>query len=101
MVPRLQHRRLPNESLKFLKGEDKLSEFKGAFGIRAFCANCGSKLMNYAPDKNVYLSVALACIDSNVEEGPAAHAFADSKATWHEPSSDIPAFPEIPHGAFE
>ena len=89
------------ETLKFIKGEKLLNEFKGDMGIRAFCRLCGSNLMNYAPDKRVYLSVALSSIDGEHGLVPTAHANVESKAIWHKPSTDIPAFSGIPDGAFE
>ena len=89
------------ETLRFLKGEDLLSEYSGHGGVRAFCDRCGSRLMNYAPDKSLYLSVALACVDSEFDGKPIAHAFTDSKAPWHQPSADIPAFPGMPGGVLE
>ena len=89
------------ETLKFIKGETFLSEYKGGFGIRAFCSKCGSRLMNYAPDKNLYLSVALSSVDSAFDGAPVAHAFVGSKASWYQPTDDIPSYDEMPAGALE
>ena len=89
------------ETLKFSKGEELLGEYKGSKGIRAFCKNCGSRLMNYAPDKDMYLSVALSCVDSEVIDGPVAHANVEFKAPWHSPAQDIPSFQGIPDGALD
>jgi hypothetical protein len=86
------------ETLKFLKGEDALAEHKGRRGTRAFCSSCGSRLMNYAPDKNDYLSVTLACVDTDLDVRPVSHVFTGSKASWHEPSDDIPSFEALPRG---
>jgi hypothetical protein len=91
-------------TLKFIKGEELLKEYRqftGQGGIRAFCSNCGSRLMNYLPDKNIYLSVALSSIDSPYDGAPVAHAFVGSKAGWYQPSGDIPSFDTIPDGAIE
>lgn len=89
------------ETLRFLKGEKLITEYTGHGGIRAFCSRCGSRLMNYASDKRLYLSVALSNVDSDHAGKPVAHAFVDSKAPWHVPSSDIPSYPELPDGALE
>ena len=84
-------------SLVFKKGRELLQEYdSSAGGIRAFCSKCGSRLMNYAKNDGPYLSVAVACLDSDYEGKPVAHAFVASKAHWHEPSADIPAFNGIP-----
>ena len=46
------------ETLKIIKGEALLKEhMNGLGGYRAFCSECGTRLMNYAPDKTLYLSV--------------------------------------------
>jgi len=83
-------------SLKFKKGRELLKEYDSSSqGIRAFCSSCGSCLMNYAKDNGPYLSVAIACLDG-YRGKPVAHAFVASKADWHEPSLDIPAFDEVP-----
>ena len=88
-------------TLSYVKGEELISEYDGHGGVRAFCSRCGSRLMNYAPDKNLYLSVALSCVDSEYEGKPIAHANVDFKAVWHSPSKDIPSFPGMPEGALD
>lgn len=92
------------ETLRFIRGEDDLTAYTGHGGVRVFCRHCGSRLMNHAPNKGLYLSVALSCID-NLDTfaaadlpAPVAHAFVDSKAPWHTPSAEIPTFPELPDG---
>lgn len=91
-------------TLRYTQGEELLSEYTGHGGVRAFCSTCGSRLMNYAPDKSLYLSVALSSIDSdtnNEAATPIAHAFVDSKADWYTPSKDISSFPGMPDGALD
>lgn len=68
----------------------------GAGGYRAFCAICGTRLMNYAPDKNLYFSVALSTIDTPLDLKPVAHVNAESKASWCVPYEGIPSFPKLP-----
>ena len=91
-------------TLRFTKGEKYLKEyiqFPDQGGIRTFCSLCGSRLMNYLPDKTIYLSVALSSIDSNFSGKPIAHAFVGSKAAWHQPTDDIPCYETIPTGALD
>lgn len=83
-------------SLKFLKGEDKLTEYESTGGMRCFCSNCGSRLMNYAKDGGDYLSIAIACLDSSYKGKAQSRCFTGSKAPWHTPSEDIPQFEELP-----
>jgi len=89
------------DTLSFIKGVEHLKEYIGHGGVRAFCSNCGSRLMNYAPDKKMYFSVALACVDSVFTGKPIAHAFVGSKASWYTPSTDIPSFAEMPEKVFD
>ncbi len=84
------------DSLKFIKGQEYLKEYESTGGIRTFCSNCGSRLMNYAKDGGDYLSIAIACLDSSYQGKAAAHCFTGSKAPWHNPSVDIPSFEGIP-----
>ena len=91
-------------TLRFIKGKEFLKEYRhasGNGGIRAFCSQCGSRLMNYLPEKNLYLSVALASVDSDFDGEPVAHAFVGSRALWHTPSTDIPSYESVPTGALE
>ena len=67
-------------------------------GYRAFCSHCGTRLMNYAPDKNSYFSVTLATVDTPVDIKPVAHVNIESKAAWCVPYEGIPSFDTIPEG---
>jgi hypothetical protein len=67
-------------------------------GCRAFCSNCGTRLMNYAPDKNLYFSVTLSTIDTPVDLKPVAHVNTESKAKWCIPYEGISNYPNIPEG---
>ena len=70
-------------------------------GYRAFCSECGSRLMNYAPDKSFYLSVTLSTVDSPSNLKPIAHANIESKAPWCEPYDGVVSFPGMPPGVLE
>ena len=89
------------DTLRILKGKEYLHEYTGGKGVRAFCSICGSRLMNFAPDKSTYLSVALSSVDSEFEGKPVAHANVESKASWHEPSTEIPSYQGLPDGALD
>ena len=83
-------------SLTFTKGREQLREYESTGGIRAFCSNCGSRLMNYAKDGGDYLSIAVACLDASYQGKAVAHCFTASKAPWHTPTNDIPGFEGLP-----
>ncbi|MET0356503.1 MAG: GFA family protein [Cellvibrio sp.] len=85
-------------SLVFKKGREHIKEFESTGGIRAFCSNCGSRLMNYAKSGNGYLSVALSCVQEPHNIKPIANAFVGSKAPWYTPAENIPQFEAMPAG---
>ena len=88
------------DTLNIKKGKESLKEHKNDLGgYRAFCSNCGTRLMNYAPDKSMYLAIALSTVDTPVYFKPSAHANIESKASWHEPYEGIPSFQGIPEDA--
>lgn len=90
------------DTLKITRGKELLKEHKNDIGgFRAFCADCGTLLMNYGPDKNVYLGIILSTIDTPVDFRPVAHVNIESKASWHEPYEGIPKFEGLPEGVLE
>lgn len=87
------------DTLVIKKGQEFLTEHQNELGgFRAFCSKCGTRLMNYAPDKTAYLAIALSTVDIPVNFQPVAHVNIESKASWHEPYEGIPAFQSLPTG---
>lgn len=87
------------DTLTITDKDDCLSEHQNAIGgFRAFCSTCGTRLMNYAPDKNMYLSVTLSTIDSKIDLSPVANVNLESKASWCEVSESLPNFQKLPEG---
>lgn len=85
------------DTLNITQGTDALTEHQNEIGgFRAFCSYCGTRLMNYAPDKTMYLSVSASTIDTPIELKPQAHLNVESKAPWHEPDARIPSFQALP-----
>lgn len=68
----------------------------GAGGYRAFCSECGTRLMNYAPDKSRFFCISLSTVDTPLDIKPAAHINTESKASWCEPYAGIPQFSAFP-----
>ena len=84
------------ETLKFLKGESVLQEFKTGSGSRAFCSLCGSRLMAFTEDKSRYLGIVLACVDGSDDLKAAANICIETKPAWSALDSSMPSFEEIP-----
>lgn len=90
------------DTLKIIQGADSLAEHQNEIGgFRAFCSNCGTRLMNYAPDKTMYLSVNVSTIDTPIEIKPQAHVNLESKAPWYEPYAGIPGFQALPENILD
>ena len=65
MEPPLQPRFLPTHPpCVFQRGEEYLKEYRSEKGARAFCQDCGSRLMNYDTNRTSYLSIALSALQS-------------------------------------
>ncbi|MBW4532923.1 MAG: GFA family protein [Pleurocapsa minor HA4230-MV1] len=86
-------------TLEIFDESGSLKEYKNAIGgYRAFCVNCGSRLMNYADDKNIWLCIVLATVDTPTNLKPVAHVNIESKASWCQPYEGIPSFEGLPPG---
>lgn len=86
-------------TLEIFDESGALKEYQNAIGgYRAFCVNCGSRLMNYGPDKNIYLGIVLATVDTLTNLKPVAHVNTESKASWCQPYEGIPSFEGLPAG---
>jgi len=84
-------------TLKLTDINNSLKEHKNsAGGFRAFCSDCGTRLMNYAPDKNLFFAITLATVDTPIDFRPVAHANVESKASWCEPYEGIPQYKGFP-----
>lgn len=84
-------------SLVFLQGQEFLKEFSSSqFGVRAFCSECGSRLMNYAKTHSDYMSVALSSVTSTHDIQPCANVHTTSKAPWVTPIDNIPCYDQFP-----
>ena len=83
-------------TLVFVQGEEQLSAYFSGGGYRAFCSNCGSRLMNYAEDKAQYLSVAVGCLETKDKIEPVANVCSETRFDWCPLSDKIPAYEGIP-----
>lgn len=85
-------------SLKVIKGESYLSEYSSSqFGVRVFCSQCGSNLMNYAKEGvGNYMSVCLSAVTDKHKITASANVQVASKADWATLAPDIPSFDSFP-----
>lgn len=83
-------------SLKFLQGKQLLKEYQSTGGLRTFCGECGSRLMNYGNEGVDYLSIAVSAIDNASNIQPAGECFTANKLDWVSLMQGIPAFTGLP-----
>ncbi|OIQ20040.1 MAG: hypothetical protein BM556_06010 [Bacteriovorax sp. MedPE-SWde] len=85
------------KTLKFIKGEELLSEYDGeSGGLRTFCSSCGSRLMNYSKDTMDYLSICVSALDPEFNLKPTADCFVDDKFSWTKVDEGIQQFAAYP-----
>lgn len=85
------------DSLQYKNGAELVKEYSSSeHGVRVFCSNCGSRLMNYAKSHSNYMSVALSCVNSEHNISPVANVQVGSKAVWVNPDPEIESFDEFP-----
>ncbi|MCJ8346948.1 GFA family protein [bacterium] len=83
-------------SLVILRGKQYFKEYESIGGLRCFCSECGSRLMNYAKDNGSYMSVALSAVDDEHDIKVMCECFIDSKAKWVKVSDDSAQFETFP-----
>jgi len=83
-------------SLNFLRGNNFLSEYEVNGIVRAFCSQCGSRLMNYSKDDQEYLSISLAVVDNCDDLKPVGECFVNDKLHFVQLDHRIAHFMELP-----
>ncbi|NKB36456.1 MAG: GFA family protein [Gammaproteobacteria bacterium] len=79
------------DKFEYLSGKSELSNYNSSAGSkRLFCRNCGSNIMVIVDSEPGVLYLAMSTIEGNPDRPPAYHAFATSKAPWHEINDDLP-----------
>lgn len=85
------------DALTVVSGEDLLSVYESTPGKhRYFCAKCGSPMFNRVDKAPGLLRVRLGCLDTPVEEKPAAHIFVAERAAWFDEFGVTPKFESWP-----
>jgi hypothetical protein len=89
-----------SENFAWTKGEEHVVNYKlpeaKSFG-HAFCDTCGSSLPRFSPGTG-FMNIPAGALDDDPGIRPRGHIFVGSKASWFEPSDDLPKFEEMPTG---
>ena len=81
------------EAFKMVAGEDKLSGYESSPGqTRYFCKTCGSPIFSKNIARPGQVRVRLGTITFDIDERPAAHIFASSRANWETLCGDLPRY---------
>lgn len=86
-------------TLTFIQGESLLGQYASStYGVRCFCKQCGSRLMNYASETSPsdYMSVALSSLAESYDIEPSGNVHCASKAPWVQPCNTLDNFEEFP-----
>lgn len=82
-------------SLRFLAGQERLSQYVVGNIVRAFCGNCGSRLMNYTVGPE-YLSIAVSAIKDSEKFTPVGECFVLDKLQFIQLDQAIAHYPQLP-----
>lgn len=83
------------------QGQDNTTAFEFKPGrARHFCTTCGSPIYSSNSDDPSRIRIRAGLIESDIEERPIAHIFADSKANWdllpqQAEAAQVPAYSEF------
>lgn len=88
--------------LSFTAGADLINEFEFRPGKkRAFCSRCGSPIYSRRDDLPAVKRLRLGTLDTPVEQRPAYHIYAASRAEWDEILDDLPRYTALEDSALE
>ena len=88
------------QSVRFLKGGEKIREFKlpeARFFTQAFCERCGSIMPRIDPERGVAV-IPFGAFDGDPGIRPSEHIFVGSKCPWHTISDHLPQHDAGPSG---
>ena len=80
-------------NFEFLTGEELLRSYEWSVGNeRVFCGRCGSPILKRSVEHPERIRLRLGCVDTPIEQAPAARVFLSEKAGWTEVLDSIPRF---------
>jgi len=90
---------VPSKNFKWLKGEEKLSQFHSSEHIiKTFCSICGSNLISILENNPDYIGLPIGALEQDPGNRPLMNIFVGSKAPWFEITDGLPQYDEWPPG---
>lgn len=87
---------IASEGFRLISGRDVLKEYEFSPGKkRAFCGRCGSPVYSRRDDRPAVLRLRLGTLDTPIDERPAYHIYAASRAEWDAIHDDLPQYPAL------
>jgi hypothetical protein len=86
---------LANPNIKFIQGEEYLSEHVFEGMVRGFCSKCGSRLLNYDQNRT-YLSVSIGAIKENKNFMPVGECYIGEKLGFIQLNDKVSHFEKLP-----
>lgn len=87
------------DGFRCLSGESDLGVYASSErNDRFFCSNCGSMILCDPKEEPDMLYLSMSTVDGDPPRPAGYHAFAGSKAPWHEITDDLEQFDKWPPG---
>ena len=88
---------MPFSGLRIAAGEELIARYhlEKANADRCFCAKCGTRLYNHAPQVGM-LSLVVATLEDGGALRPVAHINTESKCRWFSITDSLPQFASMP-----
>lgn len=82
------------DSFRYTAGEEDLKSYASSdHNDRIFCGVCGSTILVIPLNEPEYYYLSMSAIEGEPELPEGYHAYADSKAYWHEINDDLKQYP--------
>ncbi len=87
----------PFSGLRVIAGEDLIARYhmEKSNADRCFCAKCGTRLFNHAPQAGM-ISLVVATLRVDGPLRAVAHINTESKCSWHQIADGLPQFASMP-----
>ena len=85
---------LPYRDLEITKGNELIGEYKLGSGIKRFCKNCGTPLLNTNEKYPGACMIYLGTLNSISDLIPRINIWCDNKLSWIDEIVKIPCLPE-------
>ena len=81
------------QDFRYTRGEDAIASYASSErNTRIFCAACGSALLVDPKGEPAMLYLSMSAVEGNPDRPEAYHAWAGSKAPWHEITDGLEQF---------